>query len=135
VRSVTRHLLLAVGWTALGLGVVGIVVPVLPTVPFLLLAAACFLRSSERLHRWLVTHPVFGHHIADYLAGRGLRVRAKVTALLTLWASILLSVILVVPLLWADLVMLAVAAAVSVYILRLPTCRPGSPPGGSCGGG
>jgi uncharacterized membrane protein YbaN (DUF454 family) len=135
VRLITRHLLLAVGWAALGLAVVGIVVPVLPTVPFLLLAAACFLRSSERLHRWLVTHPLFGHHIADYLAGRGLRMRAKVTALLMLWVSILLSVILIVPLLWADLVMLAVAAAVSVYILRLPTCPPGSPPGGSCGGG
>lgn len=135
MRLLTRHLLLAVGWTALGLAVVGIVVPVLPTVPFLLLAAACFLRSSERLHRWLVTHPLFGTHIADYLAGRGLRVRAKVTALAMLWVSILLSVILVVPLLWADAVMLAVAAAVSVYILRLPTCPPGPPSGGSCRSG
>jgi hypothetical protein len=135
VRFFTRHLLLAVGWTALGIGVVGIVVPVLPTVPFLLLAAACFLRSSERLHRWLVTHPVFGHHIDDYLAGRGLRPRVKVTALLTLWASILVSAFLFVPLLWADAVMVAVAAAVSVYILRLPTCPPGPPPDGSCRSG
>jgi uncharacterized membrane protein YbaN (DUF454 family) len=133
VRLVTRYLLLAVGWIALGLGVVGIVVPVLPTVPFLLLAAACFMRGSERLHHWLVTHPVFGHHLADYVAGRGLRLWVKVAVLLLLWASILLSVVLFVPLLWADIVMVAVAIAVSVHILTLPTCPPGPPRGGSRG--
>lgn len=135
MQRVTRHVLLVCGWIALGLGALGLVLPVLPTVPFLLLAAACFLRSSERLHRWLVTHPVFGHHIDDYLAGRGVRARAKVTALMTLWASILLSVVLFVPLLWADITMLAIAAAVSLYILRLPTCPSGRRPEDPCGGG
>lgn len=114
-------ILLVCGWASLGLGVVGLAVPVLPTVPFVLLAAACFLRSSERWHRWLVTHPVFGRHIADYAAGRGVARRAKIVALATLWVSVLLSVVLFVPLLAADVVMLAVAAAVTVYILRLPT--------------
>lgn len=118
---VRSSILLACGWTSLGLGVVGIAVPILPTVPFVLLAAACFVRSSERCHRWLVTHPVFGRHIADYLAGRGIARRAKIVALATLWASVLLSVILFVPLLAADVVMLAVAAAVTIYIVRLPT--------------
>ncbi|MGE5229565.1 MAG: YbaN family protein, partial [Deltaproteobacteria bacterium] len=66
---VRSSILLACGWTSLGLGVVGLAVPVLPTVPFVLLAAACFVRSSERCHRWLVTHPVFGRHVADYEAG------------------------------------------------------------------
>jgi uncharacterized membrane protein YbaN (DUF454 family) len=94
---------------------------VLPTVPFLLLAGACFLRSSQRWHGWLVTHPVFGRHIADYLAGRGLRPRAKILALATLWASVLLSVLLMVPILAVDVALVAVAAAVSVYLLRLPT--------------
>ena len=91
--------------------------------PFLLLAAACFLRGSERRHRWLVSHPVFGPPIADYLSGRGLRPRAKAVALVSLWASVLLSVLAFVPHLAADLALLGVAAAVSVYILRLPTCR------------
>ncbi len=114
-------ILLVCGWTALGLGVVGLAVPVLPTVPFLLLAAACFVRSSERCHRWLVTHPVFGSLIADYVAGRGIARRAKIVALVALWVSVLLSVLLFVPLLAVDVVMLTVAAAVTVYILRLPT--------------
>lgn len=118
---VRSSILLACGWTSLGLGVVGLAVPVLPTVPFVLLAAACFVRSSERCHRWLVTHPVFGRHVADYEAGRGVARRVKIVALATLWASVLLSVLLIVPLLAADVVLLAVAAAVTVYILRLPT--------------
>lgn len=100
----------------------GLLVPVLPTAPFVLLAAACFLRSSERLHRWLVSHPVFGRHVADFLAGRGLRWRTKTVALVTLWASVLASAILFVPLLLVDLLLVAVAGAVSVYLLRLPTC-------------
>ncbi len=125
VTRIKPRLLLACGWASLGLGAAGLVLPVLPTVPFVLLAAACFLRGSERHYRWLVSHPVFGPHISDYLAGKGLRPRAKVTALVTLWASVLLSVIVFIPLLAADVVVLAVAAAVSIYILRLPTNRSG----------
>lgn len=128
MRPVKQHLLFACGWTALGVGVVGLVVPVLPTVPFVLLAAACFLRSSPRWHTWLVTHPVLGRHAADYLEGRGLRARAKILALATLWASVLLSVFLVVPVLAVDILLVAVAAAVSIYLLRLPTATGGVPP-------
>jgi uncharacterized membrane protein YbaN (DUF454 family) len=123
VVRLRRHLLLACGWLALGLGALGVVVPVLPTAPFVLLAAACFLRSSERLHRWLVTHPVFGCHIEGYLAGRGLARRTKIVALATLWLSALASVVFFVPLLVADVLIVLVASAVSFYLLRLPTCR------------
>jgi uncharacterized membrane protein YbaN (DUF454 family) len=135
MRPLLHRLLFVCGWTALGLGVVGVVVPVLPTVPFLLLAAACFLRSSPRWHGWLVTHPVFGRHIADYLAGRGLRPQAKIVALATLWASVLLSVVWFVPVLAVDVLLTAIAVAVSVYILRLPTAAGGEPGGVAKGGG
>lgn len=122
MRRIGRHLLLLCGWIALGLGALGLVVPVLPTAPFVLLAAACFLRSSDRLHHWLVTHPLFGHHIEDFLAGRGLATRTKVVALATLWTSVLFSVVVFVPLVAVDALLVAIAAAVSVYIIQLPTC-------------
>ncbi|MDP2401703.1 MAG: YbaN family protein [Actinomycetota bacterium] len=122
MRHLGRHLLLACGWIALGLAALGAVLPVMPTTPFVLLAAACFMRSSERLHTWLVKHPVFGCHIEDYLAGRGLRARTKVVALTTLWASVSASVLLFVPLVHAKVLIVLIAAAVSVYLLRLPTC-------------
>lgn len=122
MRALTRYLLLALGWLSLGAGVVGLVVPVLPTAPFVLLTAACFMRSSERLHRWVVSHPTFGCHIDDYLAGRGLRAKTKAVALLTLWASVIASAVWFVPVAIVDAVLVAMAAGVSLYILRLPTC-------------
>jgi hypothetical protein len=123
VKTIKPRLFLVCGWAALGIGAAGLVLPVLPTVPFVLLAAACFVRGSERWHGWLVSHPTFGPQIADYLAGRGIRPHAKAVALLTLWASVLVTVLVIVPLLAADIALLVVAAAVSAYILRLPTCR------------
>ncbi len=120
----SRYLLLLLGWIFLGIGAVGMVLPVLPTTPFLLLAAACFMRSSERLHSWLVTHPVFGKQIADYLAGKGLRRKTKLVAIVTLWASIVASAVLFVPYPLADIALLVVAVWVTAYLLRLPTADP-----------
>jgi hypothetical protein len=122
-RPLVRYALLGCGWVALGLGALGLLVPVLPTAPFVLLAAACFMRSSERLHDWLVQHPTFGVHIRDYLAGRGLRLRTKVVALVTLWGSVTVSVIAFVPIHYADVAIVLIAAAVSVYLIRLPVCE------------
>ena len=119
-----RYVLLVLGWLFLGLGALGLFLPVLPTTPFVLLAAACFLRSSERLHSWLLAHPTFGKQITDYLDGKGLRPKTKVVAITTLWASIIASAILFVPYLVGDVAMVLVAAGVTLYLLRLPTAPP-----------
>ena len=115
-----RWLLLGIGWLSVALGVLGIFLPVLPTTPFLLLAAACFVRSSRRVYVWLVTHPRLGPWIRDYLDGQGIPLKAKVYAIGLMWASILLSCYLV-PLLPARLFMLTSAVLVTVYILRQKT--------------
>ena len=86
-RSV-RYLLLSIGWLSVALGVIGIFLPVLPTTPFLLLAAACFVRSSRRFYLWLVTHPHLGPWIRDYLEGQGIPLKGKIYALVLMWASI-----------------------------------------------
>lgn len=115
-----RMILLVIGWLSVALGVIGIFVPVLPTTPFLLLAAACFVRSSRRFYLWLVEHPKLGPWIRDYLEGQGIPLKGKVYALVLMWASITLSCF-IVPLPWARGFMLTSAVLVSIYILRQKT--------------
>jgi uncharacterized membrane protein YbaN (DUF454 family) len=117
-------------WALLGLafvaiGAVGVVVPGLPTTPLLLLAAACFARSSPRLYAWLLRNPTFGPLIEDFRAGRGVSLRVKITAL-TMMAGFV-AFALLVPLRDRQVpsALVAVTALVgAVYILRLPTRRP-----------
>ncbi len=118
-----RYGLLGIGWTSVALGVIGIFLPVLPTTPFLLLAAACFARSSRRFYEWLVNHPRLGPWIRDYLDGEGIPLKGKVYAIGLMWASIALSCYLV-PLFWARTFMLTSAVCVSLYILKQKTRPP-----------
>ncbi len=115
-----RYALLAVGWLSVVLGVIGIFLPVLPTTPFLLLAAACFMRSSKRFYLWLVNHRRLGPWIVDYLDGQGIPLKAKVYAIGLMWLSIGLSCYMV-PLFWARAFMLTSAVLVSLYILKQKT--------------
>jgi uncharacterized protein len=115
-----RYALLAIGWLSVTLGVIGIFLPVLPTTPFLLLAAACFMRSSKRFYLWLVNHRQLGPWIVDYLEGQGIPLKGKVYAISLMWLSIGLSCYLV-PLFWARAFMLSSAVLVSLYIIKQKT--------------
>jgi len=115
-----RYILLAVGWLSVALGVIGIFLPVLPTTPFLLLAAACFMRSSKRFYLWLVNHRRLGPWIVDYLEGQGIPLKGKVYAIGLMWLSIGISSYMV-PLFWARAFMLSSAVLVSLYIIKQKT--------------
>lgn len=115
-----RAFFVSAGTAALALGIAGIFVPLLPTTPFLLLASACYLRGSGRMHRWLLSHGRLGGYIRDFEAGRGVPRRAKIVAIGALWISIAhAGVVLGDP--YAALALAALAAAVTAYLLRLPT--------------
>lgn len=103
------------------LGALGALLPLLPTTPFLLLAAACFAKSSPAAHAWLLRAPLIGPVLTDYLDHRVVPVRAKIVALLLMWPAITWAAVGVVP--WPELgaVMFAVAAGVTIYLLRLPS--------------
>jgi uncharacterized membrane protein YbaN (DUF454 family) len=101
--------------------VLGIFLPLLPTVPLLLLAAACFARSSESLHRWLLEHRHLGPLLQPYLMGTGIPRRARVRAIAIIWVTIPASALFLVPIPWVRGLMFAVALAVTLYLLRLPT--------------
>lgn len=90
-----RHLYLAGGFTALALGSIGVILPLLPTVPFVILAAFCFARSSPRLEAWLLHHRVFGPHIRNWRDRRAITKRGKWSALIAFAVSIAVALIFV----------------------------------------
>jgi hypothetical protein len=118
--SLIRYVLTAVGLASTAVAVVGFFVPILPTVPLLLLAAACFARSSERFHNWLLGHPSLGPMIRDYSDGQGVPLRAKIIAISALWISISISALFLIPLFWVKVFLIAIGLGVTVYLLRLP---------------
>jgi hypothetical protein len=86
-----RLIWMAAGWTSFGAGLAGVVLPLVPTVPFMLLAAFCFARGSERMHDWLVNHPRFGGPIRDWQDHGAIGRRAKRTAVVAMAITFALS--------------------------------------------
>jgi uncharacterized protein len=121
--KVKRAVYLVVGTVSLGLACVGIVLPLLPTTPFLLLSAACYLKSSKRMHNWLLNHKLFGQYIKNYLEGKGISLRAKAISLAFLWTTICFSALLLMPLLIVQVILLVVGVAVTVHIILMPTFK------------
>ena len=111
-----------VGTVAVVLAIIGIFLPLLPTTPFLLLASACYLRGSTWMHRWLLGNRLFGETLRNIEQKRGIPLRAKIIALTFLWVSILYSVHTVKPVVLKGM-LLAIATAVSVYLVRTRTLR------------
>ncbi len=127
-----RIALIVAGTLCVGVGALGIVLPVLPTTPFLLLAAACFARSSPRLHSWLLRHRRLGPYVAGFVEGGGMPASKKRVSIGVLWAFIAVSAAIV--LIRAGLtaasgaivvVLLIVAVLVTRHILRLRTLPEG----------
>ena len=112
---------MAAGIVSIGIGMVGVFVPLLPTTPFLLLAAACFVRSSDRLYRWLLGHRWLGPYLRDYRERRAITNRARVVVLLLLWGTLGYSAFGATDSLWVRLALLAVGLGVTVHVLRLRT--------------
>lgn len=123
MNQLKRILLMILGISSLGLGMLGIVLPVLPTTPFLLLAAYCFLRSSNTLYTWLTTHKVLGKYIIHYLKYKAIKKEAKIMALIMIWTSIPFCIIFLIETWILKVVLFFIALAVSIYILRLSTYR------------
>lgn len=122
---VVRGALLVVGTLSVVLGVIGAFLPVLPTTPFLLLAAGCYARSSRKFYVWLVSNRVFGKYIRDWRAGLGIPRNAKILATTMITVTIGTSAALFIPatMLWVKLLMIAIGVGVVAYIWWLPTRR------------
>jgi uncharacterized membrane protein YbaN (DUF454 family) len=111
------------GSISVSVGLIGIIVPGLPTTVFMLIAAACFYRSSQRFYDWIISHKLFGHHVKNYREGKGMPKRAKVMAFLFMWGFVLFAVAVGIPdhLLWAKIITSLSAVTGTGYIASLPT--------------
>ncbi|QXE92598.1 YbaN family protein [Geomonas subterranea] len=116
-----RSLILAAGVLSLAAGIVGLFLPLVPTVPFLLVAVICFSRSSQRFHSWLVEHRHLGPMLKEYLAHGSIPLRAKCLALGAIWISFPVTAFGIVHAVWLRILLLSIAACVTLYLLVLPT--------------
>lgn len=114
-----RAFLIVCGFIAVGLGILGILLPLLPTTPFLLLASFCFIRSSDRFYHWLLNNRLLGTYIRDYVEKRAINRNVKWLSLVILWSTILLSISMVGIKLWRTFLLLAIATGVTLHIISL----------------
>lgn len=118
-----KWVLIIAGTILLGLGVVGIFLPILPTTPFLLLAAACYARSSQRFYDWLIQSKWFGSYIKNYREGKGVPIKIKGFTITLLWITILVSIIFILSVYWMKILLIVIAMGVSLHILTIKTYK------------
>ena len=124
MNSAKKALFVAAGSVCLALAVLGVFLPLLPTTPFLLLASACYVRSSERLHGWLMGNRLHGGYIRNFKERRGIPLRGRVVTVVLLWLPLLYSVYRL-DLLWLELSLVAMGVTWSVLILRMRAVKGG----------
>jgi len=113
----------AAGTFFITLGIIGIFLPLLPTTPFLLLAAACYARGSQRFYDWLLGNRFLGSYIRNFRDGSGIPLRAKAVSIAFLWLTIAVSGWFFSTDIYIRIALLAVAVVVSVHILTIRTLR------------
>ena len=124
-----RPLLSRAAWFTLGfismiIGLIGIPVPGLPTTPLMILAAACFAKSSQRFYDWIIQNRLFGHHVKNYREGRGIPSKSKPFIILTIWTFVLFAVFFGIPDSAPDIsrhFTLFLALVGTIFIFRLPS--------------
>lgn len=114
--GIKKMLLILIGSLSLALGIIGIFLPVLPTTPFLLLAMACYLKSSKKLYYFILTNKYLGPYVKDYIEGNGIPLKVKWKAILLIWLTIGFSIIFVIDSLLLRIMLFVIASLVSVYI-------------------
>lgn len=118
-----RILFLFIGILSLVLGVIGIFLPVLPTTPFLLLSATLFLRSSQKLYEWLLSHPYLGEYIRNFKEYKAIPLRVKVVSVSLVWITLLYCALFVAREWWMSAMFIAIALGVSIHILHYKTLK------------
>ncbi|MDR2085912.1 MAG: YbaN family protein [Dysgonamonadaceae bacterium] len=117
-----KYFFIFIGVISLGLGILGIFLPVLPTTPFLLLSAALFARSSDRLYHWLLYHHVLGEYIRGFLQEKAIPLRIKIFSLTVMWIAMLYAIFFALKgMFWCQIILFAIAVGITMHILSYKT--------------
>jgi uncharacterized membrane protein YbaN (DUF454 family) len=123
IKSPLKYFLIAIGTISIALAFLGILLPILPTTPFLLLAAACYIRSSPRFYCRLINNRFCGKYIKNYREKKGIPQKVKIYIISLLWITILASAIFAVDLLAIRILLILIAVGVTVHILKIKTLK------------
>jgi len=123
-KGPVRILLVVCGTICVTLGILGMFLPLLPTTPFLLLAAFCYSRSSKRFYNWLMTNRWSGKYIRNYRQGKGIPLKQKLFTILLLWLTIGYAAGFVVRLRWVKIILFGIAIGVTIHLIRIKTFKP-----------
>jgi len=118
-----RGLLIIAGTISTGLGIIGIFLPLLPTTPFFLLAAACYARSSLRFYNWLLNNKFFGCYVKNYLERKGVPLKVKIISVSLLWITISLSALFATENIFVRIILIIIALSVTVHIIIIRTAK------------
>ncbi len=122
-RNILKYTLTLAGTLLTGLGILGIFLPVLPTTPFLLLAAFCFGKSSQKFQKWLFDNRWLGSYIRNYRGKSGVPLRTKIISIAFLWITIGYSALFVIDVLYGKIILIVIAVAVTIHLISLKAHR------------
>jgi len=118
--NIKKLVLIILGFVSLTLGVIGIVLPLLPTTPLVLLSAACFSMSNKKLESWILRSRIFGPFIENYRTGSGIRRFHKIATIIYLWLGLITSMV-IIKTIWIYVVLGIVGTGVTIHLLMIKT--------------
>jgi len=123
IKRILKTVIFIFGTMSVALGIAGMFLPLLPTTPFLLLAAFCYTKSSKRMHEALLNNRWCGNYIRNYREGNGIILKHKIFTLVLLWLTIGYTVTFIISTIWLKLLLLAIAIGVTIHIVKLKTYK------------
>tara|TARA_B100000902_G_scaffold67196_1_gene73451 strand:+ start:10504 stop:10971 length:468 start_codon:yes stop_codon:yes gene_type:complete len=123
--QISRFIWFTIGFMIMCVGLVGIVIPGLPTTPLMILAAACYAKSSQKFYDWIINNKMFGHHVKNYREGKGIPSKSKRFIIPTIWIFVLFAVFYGIPerLIYAKVATLILALIGTIFIIKIPNLQ------------